>query len=82
VGRIRAGVLHLETGVVGVPLAADIGIVATAVYGSDVILTPYAVEHLGVLASVVKIVSAIIEVETAIGDLQLLEELAFFTLAI
>jgi hypothetical protein len=76
VGRIRAGVFHLETGIVGVPLTADVGIVTTTVHGSDVILAPYAVEHLGILASVVKIVSAIVEIEAAIGYLEVFEELA------
>ena len=63
-------------------MAADIGVVATAVDGADIVLTPHAVEHLGILASIIKIVSAIVEIESAVGYLQMLEELSIFLFAI
>ena len=81
-GWVRAIIFHLEASVIGIPLAADIGVVAAAVDGADIVLTPHAVEHLGILASIIKIVSAIVEIESAVGYLHMLVELAFFLFAI
>ena len=82
VGRIRAGVFHLETGVVGIPLTADIGIIASAVHRAYIVFSLDTVQHLGVFAPIVEIVSTIVEVEPAVGYLEVFEKLAvsFFSI--
>ena len=61
---------------IGIPLTADICIVTSAVHRANTVFSPDTVQHLGVFAPIVEIASTIVEIEPAVGYLEVLEELA------
>ena len=67
---------------IGIPLAADIGIVASAVHRAYIVFSPDTVQHLGVFAPIVEIVSTIVEIEPAVGYLEVFEKLAVYLFSI
>ena len=79
---IRTVVFHLEAGVIAVPLATCISIVASAVDGSDVIFTPYTIQHLCVFAAIIEIVATVVEHESTVGHLQVFEEFSLLRFTI